>query len=389
MQFDLIIIGGGMVGGALASALRHHDDYRIALIDAASLQPSNDERLIALNDSSVSLFENIGLQTMIKKCGTPIKKIHVSHRGCFGATRIDATTVGLQTLGCVIPAKDINAAIDETLLSAKNLTLIRPATLESLTQTTDGVTVTVKTREGVQTYSTKKLIGADGSYSTVRQSLAIPVEEFDYQQSALVTVTKLSRSHEHVAYERFQTTGAIAMLPLGESSVATIWTDLTESIHALMALSDEKFLVELQKKFGYRLGRLQSIGKRSIYPLKMVISQAQIKNNIALIGNAAHTLHPIAAQGFNLALFEVAVLVEHALDFSSDVLQQSFKQKRFSRELSHRLSLLFASDFFLMSMARQWGMMGFDLSGLAKKLFMNASLGRSGCVPSLLIRKNA
>ena len=171
----------------------------------------------------------------------------------------------------------------------------------------DKATLSITTPQGERTLTASYIIGADGTHSTVRRLLQISADTLDYQQSALVTMTQLKRPHHHIAYERFQKQGAIAMLPLSDEKTATIWTDSTENIAALMKLSEQEFIDQLQKQFGYRLGKLLQTGQRHHYPLHHLTAARTCQQRILLIGNAAHTLHPIAAQGFNLALAEIAM----------------------------------------------------------------------------------
>jgi 2-octaprenyl-6-methoxyphenol hydroxylase len=385
MQFDLMIIGGGMVGATLAAVLKN-TDIHVAMVDASAFFPAEDERLIALNDASVTLFKNSGIWQKLSPHAAPIKQVHVSQRGRFGIARIDASIVGLQALGYVVPAKYINAALEAHLSDAKNITMIKPATLESLSQDETGVLLSIKTSESLEDYKAKLVIGADGSYSTVRGLLHIPTEIVDYEQSAIVTTTTLSRDHHHIAYERFLDEGALAMLPLQDNKIATIWTAANDVIASLMKLSDQDFLQKLQQHFGYRLGRLESIGKRAIYPLKMIKAKYQREQQVCLIGNAAHTIHPIAAQGLNLALYEVAVVASALLE-KKPMLMDNINQQNFSQTLSHRLTWLFASDMFVLNQVRQAGLVGLDLMTSIKKRFATHTIGRSGFMPNLLIRK--
>jgi len=386
MKFDIIIIGGGMVGGALAYTLSK-GPWQIALIDATG--PANeDTRLIALNEGSCCLFKNSGIWPDLAPYAAPIQQIHVSHQGHFGIARIEAHELGLDTLGHVVPASHINSALFTALHTAENIKLFCPATLKTLTQDADTVTISIDTAQGTEEYTANIVIGADGSHSTVRELLGISTQEIDYQQSALVTITQLARDHKNIAYERFQEEGAIAMLPLTGTQAATIWTASNTHIRHLMQLNDTEFLQQLQQQFGYRLGRLQQIGKRAIYPLYMQQAQQQKKQNVLLIGNAAHTLHPIAAQGLNLALYEVAMLTEYFLAQKSlkrclQNLPFDYLQQNFRLSLSHGLTELFSKDLFPLNMARQAGMIGFDQCILLKKYFTSHAMGKSGHVPSL------
>jgi 2-octaprenyl-6-methoxyphenol hydroxylase len=385
MKFDLIIVGGGMVGAALACALRE-SNLKIALIDAAPAS-FNDPRLIALNHSSCNLFQNLNLWSQLQPYAAAIHEVHASYRGHFGTTRITAAEMNLKTLGHVVPAKFINSVLYDAL---KNIEVFRPATLKNLHQQKDVVTLDVEMNSEIKTLEGKLIIGADGTHSTVRKLLNIPTETVDYQQSAIVTHTQLQRSHRHIAYERFHETGAIAMLPLQENEVATIWSDSNENVSALMQLSDEAFLEKLQKQFGYRLGRLQKISKRFVFPLQMIKAQKQIQDRVILIGNAAHTLHPVAAQGLNLALHEVAALAECFAkslpdDFSQQNMLNDLTQQHASIRLSHYLPRIFTSEFFLVAAARQLGMIGLDVCSFAKKRFAKQAMGQAGVVPNLVL----
>ena len=388
MKFDIIIIGGGMVGAALACALRN-TSLRIALIDATSATPSNDPRLIALNDSSCSLLKNLDVWPQLANHSETIAEVHASFRGQFGSTRILAKEIGLASLGSVVPAKYINAALYDTLTQIKNVEIIRPAILKNFLQLDTHVSVDIEIHSEVKTLETKILIGADGTQSTVRKLLEIPTEFFDYHQSAIVTETTLQRSHHNIAYERFHDTGAIAMLPLSENLTATIWSDSNANVAQLMQLDDADFLNHLQKIFGYRLGKLKSIGKRYTYPLQMTRAKQQIKQRVILIGNAAHTLHPIAAQGLNLALHEVAVIAENFAQQKSENLSLqnllNNTQEQASVRLSHYLPKLFTSDFFIVKLSRQLGMIGLDICSIAKRRFAKHALGRAGHIPTLIL----
>lgn len=392
MKFDVIIIGGAMVGATLACALGQ-SDLKIALIEAAPFHPTHpDTRLIALTASSCCLLDNLGIWSTLLSQATPIQQVHVSQQGRFGITRISAQEIGLSTLGHVVPAQDINNALLAALQETKNIHLIYSATLQSLIQDAESVTISVKTTSGTQEYTADVLIGADGSHSTVRQLLAIPTQKIDHHQSAIVTTTELNREHKNIAYERFQKQGAIAMLPLIGNRVGTVWTAANKIIDQLMQLDEREFLRELQQQFGYRLGRLQHSSQRATYPLVMQYAEQQNKENVLLIGNAAHTLYPIAAQGLNLAFYEVARLTEYLLAQTSlkNCIQKfpaHHSQQNFSKTISNGLLELFSNDFLLLSVARQVGMVGFDICTTAKKHFTDAILARKDHVPKLLLRK--
>jgi 2-octaprenyl-6-methoxyphenol hydroxylase len=377
MKYDIVIVGGGMVGATLAIALQKKQ--RILLIDASPLNLQEDHRLIALNHTSVNLFKNLHLWEHIRAHATPITQIHVSKRGNFGVTRICAHILDLSALGYVVPAKYINAALN---VKNSSIDILRPATLKNLRESDEGVILDVATVEGDKVFTADCVIGADGSHSSVREILKIPTKKIDYEQSALVTVTTLARSHENIAYERFLEDGAIAMLPLKNLEVATIWTGTNTCIEELMAYADEDFLKILQKTFGYRLGRMLQVGRRFTYPLQFIKASQNQKGRVFLMGNALHTLSPIAAQGFNLALYEIGVLADH-LEKHHELKNVEFSQ-HFSEQLSHHLTWIFSSHFFLFNFARQAAMITLDVLPTPKKYFTEYAMGRHQPLPALL-----
>ncbi len=401
MRYDLIIVGGGLVGAGLLLALRK-TNLRIALIDAR-LPSLDDPRLFALNDSSCNFLSNIGLWDKLSSHATAIHEVHVSNQGKFGSVRLKRHDVGLSSLGYVIPAHIIEQVMHDELMTLPHVSLYRPATLQSLTQTDELATLTLKqeTCANEIILQSPLVIGADGTDSTVRAQLDIKTSMFDYKQSALVTRTQLKRSHHHIAYERFTDDGAIAMLPLADNTCATIWTAPTDKISAYMQLSEAEFLQCLQNEFGYRLGSLHSIAKRYTFPLRMVRANKSFEQCVFLLGNSLHTLSPIAAQGFNLALYEVAALIEKITEklITNDafnvsdlvsVNEQIEKHQAMSIGISHRLShqLNAAKNSVWSTLAIQFGMLALDLATPVKKRFISGMLGRTKRIPKLLLSTN-
>lgn len=375
MKYDIAIVGGGMVGAAFAAAL-HNTSLRIALIDAAPSH-ANDHRLIALNAASCDFFNDLKLWPALLPHAAAIQEVHVSTRGHFGTTRLMAKEMDVPQLGFVVPASEINNALYARLDTLNNVDILRGATLTTLLQTASLVELTLQTESGQEPIEASIVVGADGTFSTVRELLHIPAETIDYQQKALVTITELQRSHRHIAYERFLKKGAIAMLPLTGERAATIWSGDEKEIDELLKLSDADFLNALQKQFGYRLGKLIKTHARFSYPLKFIKAKEHMKERVILIGNAAHTVHPIAAQGLNLALYEVDVLTKHfCQQLSLENLPDYFTQQTLSMHLSHRLTQLFSLDFFVVNAARQLGMISLDLCTFAKKRFGKRLLGQ-------------
>ncbi len=391
MHFDLVIVGGGLVGASLAASLQDQS-LTVALIDA-KMPTNNDPRLFALNQTSCQFLENLQIWPQLENLAAPIHEVHVSQRKQFGAVRLRARDVDLPVLGYVIPAFHIETALNEKLQTLQQVTCFRPAVLTELQQETINNELqhrlTIKMQNETVTITTPLIVGADGADSTVRRLLQMEADTVNYEQIAIVTRTRLQRSHQHIAYERFNSHGAIAMLPLINNECATIWTADNKEGEALFAMSDDDFLKALQANFGYRLGRMLSIDKRHRFPLKMVRAKESVRAGAILLGSAAHALHPIAAQGFNLALYEVAVLAESLQKGLPVDLQQVNaniqNQINTSVSVSHRLSSLFADSSPLIKHLLPLGLVGMDKLPVMRRSFINKMLGRSGHIPSLLL----
>lgn len=366
-QVDIAVVGGGLAGGTLALALAEKN-FRVVLIDASVKKV--DARLIALNFQSVNFLKKLKLWPELMAAASEIQQVHISHSGHFGSSKLRAEEFQLPYLGYVVPAQKINQVLYEKLRHPL-IEILQPASVTDAFQDEDNAHIVVQHHQESKQITANWVIGADGTQSTIRNLLNIPIEKIDYQQSALVTITELKRHHTNIAYERFQEQGAIAMLPLPENQAATIWTAHQEKISVLMALTDEDFLQSLQQQFGYRLGRFLKIKHRDSYPLHYLHSKQQQVKRILLIGNAAHTMHPIAAQGLNLALYEIAEISEQ-LAKNRSITQFEFNQikQNMSLKFSHRLNSIFAIDFMIFNTIRSFSLLGLDLFPSIKRKFI-------------------
>ena len=333
-QYDIVIVGGGMVGASLAVALAR-TDFRIAIIEATEQQQaqsfSYDERSSALGFGSREILESMGVWDKILADAEPIQAIHVSQKGYFGTARLTAVEEHLPALGYVVPNRVTGSALYAKMREQAGLDIIVPARVDNIITSEQIATLEITQAGEKRQISTRLLVAADGAGSGIRKQLGIATRQADYGQHAVIANVTIGLPHQNQAYERFTIEGPVALLPLTEDRCSLVWTQTSEAAAETMALSDEDFLSALQKHFGYRLGFFQRVGERQNYPLSLQQAEQMTAQRSLLVGNAAHTIHPIAGQGFNLALRDVAVLAEllQQADDPGDVkLLQAYEAKR-------------------------------------------------------------
>ncbi|PCH61553.1 MAG: 2-octaprenyl-6-methoxyphenyl hydroxylase [Gammaproteobacteria bacterium] len=391
-DYDLIIVGGGMVGASLAIALAN-SSLRIAIIEAVSTksdqQPSYDDRGIALSYGSQRIFESLGLWKALSSYSTAIKHIHISDRGHFGVTRLSAQQEQVPALGQVLTARAMGEILNQALESQDNLDIISPASVVALQQQDDFVELELNDQ---RLLTAQLMVAADGGQSTIRQLLQLGALEHDYHQAAVTANITPERAHQNWAYERFTDTGPIALLPMSENRCSLVWTVKSGDDAALLNLSDQDFLKQLQARFGYRLGKLKQVGQRNSYPLHLIQADQPVQHRVVLIGNAAHSLHPIAGQGFNLGLRDVAVLADVLTPVDKDCgdarLLFDYKQWRLSDQdhviqATNNLVTLFSNDNPLLGHLRGAGLSMMESLPPLKHWLAKKSMGLDGKQPRL------
>ena len=310
---NVLIVGGGLVGASLAIAL---DAAGVAatLVETAApradAQPSYDERNLALARATVNGLDAIGAWQHAAARATPIRHIRVTRAGEFGSARIDADRQGVDALGWTLPARELGAALLRRLDECTRLTRLAPATLSALEPLADGWRAQVSTPDGPRSIDTPLLVGADGTHSFVRGKLGIEAGHHDYRQSLFVCTVTPERGHANRAFERFSDDGPIALLPLAERRCGLVLTVAADQAEEVAALDDAGFLALAQRRFGWRLGRLTRPGRRHPYAIHRVVATQLTAPHAVLVGNAAQTIHPIGAQGFNLGLRDALTLAE-------------------------------------------------------------------------------
>lgn len=397
-DYDVVIVGGGLIGGSLACAVSGMG-LRIALVEAvaaeAPRQPSYDERVIALSWGSRQILGAMGLWREVAVDAAPIQRVHISDRGHFGFSHLDREELGIEDLGYVAPARTLGLAIRGALAAAEGIEVLCPARLAGQRVGPERVDLDIQMESGQRTLSTRLLVAADGGESRIRKGLGIQATERPYGYDALITTVTPDRPRPGVAFERFTETGPLALLPMTEGRYSVVWTCREEETAEILALGDPAFLSRLQDRFGQRLGRLSRPAPRRAYPLKLVLTGETARRRVVLIGNAAHSLHPVAGQGFNLGLRDVAALAEVLADCAREggdpgapVVLDAYRHWRGGDQrevalLTDTLARLFVNPWFPLHLARDAGLIGLDLAGPARRVLARRLMGITGRLPRL------
>ncbi len=311
---EVVIVGAGAVGTAIALAL-DRAGISCALIDARSTAElrgrGRDERALALAPASQRILDGLGLWSALAPHSCPIEHIHVSQAGHFGSCRLSAREEGVSALGHVVGADVIGAVLAEALERLPSGTCLMPERIVSIDH--EGALIRV-TLEGAGVVAARLLIGADGASSFVRETCGIGAEHRDFGHTAVLARVRMSRPAEGWAFERFTDAGPVAFLPRGGCEGTVVWTVAKDDAGSLLALDEAAFARAFEDRFGLRLGPVVQVGARQPWPLAGVRAKRLTGVRVALAGNAANTLHPVAAQGMNLGLRDAALLVEGIID---------------------------------------------------------------------------
>ena len=397
-SYDIVIVGGGMVGTSLALALAPLG-LRVAVVEAVARketqQPSFDDRSTALSRSTQRMFEAMGLWDAVVAASTPISNIHVSDKGRFGFSHIDAAEQGVEALGYVVINRVLGDVLQSNRDAAQNVDVLCPARIESIALGPDQAVATLRSDDSEETLTCRLLVAADGANSAVRDMMGISVQKRGYGQRAVVGNLLPEKPIDNRAFERFTAHGPLAILPIADDRAGFVWTIDEHEAERVMALSDNEFLAEMQEEFGYRLGEFSRVGKRACYPLVLSKAVRLTATRSVLIGNSAHGLHPVSAQGFNLGMRDVAALCDciadamsKKTDLGNTALLDRYAAWRRSdqKKLVHftdNLVRLFGSSRPGLRTLRNIGMIGFDLVPGVRPLFAKHTMGLAGELPRL------
>ena len=399
MQQQVIIVGGGMVGLSLSLMLAKAN-IAVKLLEAvkypsyddqnvAPYHSSFDARNTALSRRSVQIYQKLGLWDALQQHATPILQVHITEQGSFGKARLIAEQEKVESFGQVIE----NAWLGRVLLTQVRqqplIELIDGVQVTALTQDAEQVHIEAKRGDEVLKLESKLLIAADGRDSFCRQAIGVGVDVHDYDQVAIVTTVQTSKPHDQVGFERFSALGPLALLPLpGEYRRSVVWPVKkgTES-EWLGDENDQHFLSALQQTYGDRAGKFEKTGKRFSYPLSQVLAHKQAVGRVILMGNAAHTIHPVAGQGFNLCLRDADVLVRYLvnqLTASDDIGTPDNLLAYEKARLSDQQRVIkfcdtvvrgFSNQNPLLKLIRNTGLIAFDVIPGVKPLVANYAMG--------------
>lgn len=387
---SIVIAGGGMAGATLALALSHltRGDMPVTIVEgtepATRAHPGFDGRAIALSDGTCQQLASINVWPALQRFATPITHVHVSDRGHASFVSLDAADYGISALGNVVELHDVGQQLFAMLKKAPGVRLCCPDTVTGVERTQKEVSATLNSGERI---SSQLLVAADGSRSRVAAACGVQWQTQDYHQVAVIANVSTQQPHQGRAYERFTEHGPLALLPMSGGRSSLVWCHPIEDKAKVDSWSDRHFLNELQKAFGWRLGRFTQVGQRHSYPLQLQASLSHVSHRLAQVGNAAQTLHPIAGQGFNLGIRDVMTLAETVAaawrageDPGNYVTLRRYQQRRQPDALAtigitDSLVRLFANRYTPLVVGRNLGLMAMDSLPPVRHLLAERTLG--------------
>lgn len=396
LKADILIVGGGLVGGTLACGLAE-GGLSVIVVDtqkpADGLEPTFDGRASAIALSSKRALGGLGLWSLMEPMTAAINEIRVSDGDSLFFLHYDRQDVGAEAFGYMVENRSIRQALSERFRDWDGLTLLAPAGIRELKRTPGAVHATLEDGRQIEA---RLVIGAEGRRSPTRDHAGIKITGWSYKQTGIVCTVAHERAHDNVAHEHFLAAGPFAILPLSGNRSSIVWTERDENVDGLMALDDAAFLSELESRFGDFLGRLEVTGPRWAYPLSLQYAERAIDHRLALAGDASHAMHPIAGQGLNMGLRDVAVLAEVLTDArrlgldpgDARVLQTYEQRRRFDNTLmlamTDVLNRLFSNDIEPVRLARGLGLATVNKLPPVKRLFMRHAMGLAGELPRLM-----
>ena len=393
-RHDVVIVGGGLVGASLAIALARQG-VEVGLVEAApagQMPAVFDQRNLSFAAATVNALTALGVMQQLRTPTGPIRRIHISRQGDFGRVRLEAQDYGRATFGQVVVARDFGEALEARLAGLSGLTRYRPARFVGFAPDEAGHrALRIADAEGERTLHARLVVAADGTRSAVREALGIGVDEHDYGQTLFVARVRATQAPDGTAYERLGDDGPTALLPRGDRHWGVVHGVAREQAETVAALDDAAWLARLQRAVGWRIGRLVASGERSAYPIARVVAQRLVADRAVVLGNAAQTIHPIGAQGFNLGLRDALTLAEEIArgddPGAASRLAAYAARRREDRErtlaFSDGLARLTANPSPLLKPVRSAGLVAMEAQPSLQALLVGGAMGFRGDVPAL------
>ena len=393
-RHDVVIVGGGLVGASLAIALARQG-VEVGLVEAApagQMPAVFDQRNLSFAAATVNALTALGVMQQLRTPTGPIRRIHISRQGDFGRVRLEAQDYGRATFGQVVVARDFGEALEARLAGLSQLTRYRPARFVDFAPDEAGHrALRIADAEGERTLHARLVVAADGTRSAVRAALGIGVDEHDYGQTLLVARVRATQAPDGTAYERLGDDGPTALLPRGDRHWGVVHGVAREQAETVAALNDAAWLARLQRAVGWRIGRLVASGERSAYPIARVVAQRLVADRAVVLGNAAQTIHPIGAQGFNLGLRDALTLAEEIArgddPGAASRLAAYAARRREDRErtlaFSDGLARLTANPSPLLKPVRSAGLVAMEAQPSLQAFLVGGAMGFRGDVPAL------
>lgn len=399
--YDLVVVGGGMVGASFCCALEEalgENSLSILVIEAilpnanSAKQSSFDARSTALSFGSRKFFEGIGLWQALDDAVSAIHEIQVSDRGRLGSVEINRNEQNVEALGYVVENKRLGQVLNSRLNESGKINFLCPALVSSVKATEKGMQLGLQHGDTETSVDASLVVLADGGKSPVCEQLAIAHSIERYEQHALIANIVFEKPHQHIAFERFTDTGPLAVLPLksidGKNRGSLVWTLSVEQAAQYKDLGEE-LLPLLQERFGYKLGKILEIGETFVYPLSLSIAKEQVRPGLALLGNVAHTLHPVAGQGLNLALRDARVLVDVLISAKKrslglgemnillEYVAHQEADQATTTQFTHNITKLFSSNNEAKVWLRKFGLVAIELLPTLRRGLVERAMGLS------------
>ncbi len=400
--YDLVVVGAGMVGASFCCALENllrESPISVLVIEAIApnnglvKQSSFDARSTALSFGSRKIFEEFAVWQELGAAVSAIDEIQVSDRGRLGAVSLSAQEQKVDALGYVVENKRLGEVLNARLLGSDKINLLSPAAVSSIKATEGGMQLRLQHGDSDAIVDTSLVVLADGGKSPVCEQLGISQSIERYDQHALIANIVFEKPHNNIAYERFTDTGPLAILPLqaidGTNRGSLVWTLSVEQAAEFREMNEEQLLSLLQERFGFKLGKITNIGERFVYPLSLSLAKEQVRPGLALLGNVAHTLHPVAGQGLNLALRDARVLVDVLgkamqqgaalgdMSMLSEYVARQEADQALTTQFTHNITKLFSSNNDAKVWLRKFGLLAVELSPRVRHSLAERAMGLS------------